>query len=81
MRRAAVCAIVAALFAAPAFALSVSDVDTDGDRLISLTEMTVKYPDLTEETFGEIDTSDDGFVDEAELATALEADIIEDPAE
>jgi hypothetical protein len=81
MRRVAVGAIVAALIAAPAFALSVSDVDTDGDGLVSYAEMTVNYPDLTEEDFGEIDTSGDGFVDESEIASALEGGIIEEPAD
>lgn len=81
MRRAALGAIAVAMFAAPAFALTVSDLDTDGDSLISYTEMTVKYPDLTEDAFGEIDTSDDGFVDEAELAAALAAGTITAPAQ
>lgn len=81
MRRAAVGAIMAALIAAPAFALMVSDVDTDGDSLISFTEMAVMYPDLTEEAFGEVDTSDDSFVDETELTAALESGMIEEPAE
>lgn len=81
MRRAALGTIVVAMFAAPVFALTVADVDTDGDSLVSFAEMTVKYPDLTEETFGEIDTSDDNFVDEAELASALEAGTIAEPAQ
>jgi hypothetical protein len=81
MRRAALGAIVVAMFAAPALALTVSDVDTDGDSLVSFAEMTVMYPDLTEEAFGEIDTSDDSFVDDAELAAALEAGTIEEPTE
>lgn len=81
MSRAAVGAMVVALFAAPAFALAVAEVDTDGDSLVSYTEMTVLYPDLTEEVFGEIDTSDDSFVDEAELTAALEAGLIMEPAE
>ena len=75
MRRVAVGAMVAALFAAPAFA-SVSDIDTDGDNLASFAEMVVVYPDLTEETFAEIDTSGDSFVDEAELAAAVEAGVL-----
>lgn len=81
MRRVAVGTMVAALFAAPAVALTVSDVDTDGDSLISFTEMAVKYPDLSEEAFGDIDTSGDSFVDETELAAALEAGKIKEPAE
>ncbi|SDO93352.1 hypothetical protein SAMN05216196_11370 [Lutimaribacter pacificus] len=81
MRRLAVGATVAALLAAPAFALSVSDVDTDGDSLISFAEMAELYPDLTEETFAEVDTGGDEFVDEDELTAALEAGLIEEPAE
>lgn len=81
MRRVAVGTMLAALIAAPAFALTVSDVDTDGDSLISFTEMVVMYPELTEEAFGAVDTSEDSFVDEAELTAALEAGVIEEPAE
>ena len=75
MRRAAVGAMVAALFAAPVLA-AVSDIDTDGDNLASFAEMVAAYPDLTEETFAEIDTSGDTFVDEAELTAAVEAGIV-----
>ncbi|MEL6101178.1 MAG: hypothetical protein AAFY42_10995 [Pseudomonadota bacterium] len=81
MRRLAVGATVATLLAAPAFALSVSDVDTDGDSLISFAEMAELYPDLTEEAFAEVDASGDEFVDEDELTAALEAGLIEEPAE
>ncbi|QFS81852.1 hypothetical protein FIU97_03595 [Roseivivax sp. THAF40] len=81
MRRAAVGAMVVALFAAPAFALIVSEIDTDGDSLVSFTEMTVTYPDLTEELFADIDTSDDFMVDETELSAALESGVIVEPAE
>ena len=72
MSRIAVGAMVAALFAAPAFA-AVSDIDTDGDNLASYTELVAVYPDLTEETFAAIDTSGDNFVDDTELTAALEA--------
>ena len=80
MRRAAAGAMFAALFAAPAFALALSEIDTDGDSLVSFTEMTVLYPELTEEVFAEIDTSDDTLVDEGELAAALASGVIAEPA-
>ena len=54
MRRAAIGAIVVAMFAAPAFAITVADVDTDGDSLVSFEEMAVVYPDLTEDAFGDL---------------------------
>ncbi|WP_111406385.1 MULTISPECIES: EF-hand domain-containing protein [Meridianimarinicoccus] len=81
MRRMTVGALAAALFAAPALALMVSDVDSDGDGMISFTEMAEAYPGLTEDTFATVDTSGDGMVDEAELAAALEAGVIKEPAE
>lgn len=81
MRRAAVGAMVMALFAAPAFALTVSDFDTDGDSLVSFSEMAEMFPELTEESFADIDTSADSFVDEAELAAAVESGLIMDPAQ
>jgi hypothetical protein len=81
MRRAALGAMAVAMFAAPAFALTVTDLDTDGDGLVSFTEMAVKYPDLTEDAFGAVDTGGDGFVDEAELTAALAAGTIAEPAE
>lgn len=80
MRNVAVGAMVAALIAAPALALTVADVDTDADGMISFTEMAVSYPDLTEDVFAQVDTSADGLVDETELAAALEAGTIEEPA-
>ncbi|MDD9717214.1 hypothetical protein PVW48_10690 [Dinoroseobacter sp. PD6] len=80
MSRVAVCAMVAALCAAPAIA-SVSEIDTDGDNLASYEEMTPIYPDLTEDLFGEIDTSGDGFVDDAELTAALDAEKLTPAAE
>lgn len=81
MRRAAVGPLVAALFAAPSFALTVSGVETGGDSLVFCTDMAVKYRGLTEEAFGQIDTRDDEFVDEAELAAPPDAGLIKEPAE
>ncbi|WP_227427784.1 hypothetical protein [Roseibaca sp. Y0-43] len=81
MRRAALAATFVALFAAPAFALTVSDVDTDGDSLISFAEMAVLYPEMTEAEFAAVDANADSMVDEAELSAALEAELIAAPAQ
>lgn len=80
MRNFAVGAIVAALLAAPVSA-AVSDIDTDGDGLASFDEMVVAHPEMTKETFDEVDTSGDGFVDEAEHAAAVEAGLLIAPAD
>lgn len=79
MRRVAAVTLVAALFAAPALA-ALSDIDTDGDSLASFDEMAVVYTDLTETVFGEIDTDEDGFVNEAELTAAVEAGVLPEAA-
>jgi hypothetical protein len=80
MRRVAIGALVVAICAAPAFA-ALSDIDKDGDALASLEEMVAIYPDLTEMAFGEIDTDDDGFVNEIELVAATEAGLLPAAAE
>lgn len=80
MSRVAACVLVTALFAAPVFA-AVSDIDTDGDNLASYEEMVAKYTDLSEEIFAEIDTNDDGFVDDAEMTAAADAALLVEPAQ
>jgi predicted RNA-binding protein associated with RNAse of E/G family len=75
MRRIAVGAFAAALFAAPALA-SMADVDTDGDNMASFSELRTVYTDIYEDLFAEIDTNGDEFVDEAELAEALKAGLL-----
>lgn len=79
MRRVAVGAVLAALCAAPALA-DVSRIDTDGDGRASYAEMVTVYADLSEETFAEIDTNDDDFVDGAEFDAAVEAGLLAAPA-
>lgn len=75
MRRIAVGAFAAALFAAPALAM-MADVDTDGDTLASFSELRAVYSDLYKDLFTQIDTDQDGFVNETELAAALDAGLL-----
>lgn len=75
MRRIAVGAFAAALFAAPALA-SMADVDTDGDKMASFNELRMIYTDLYEDLFDEIDANGDKLVDDTELATALKAGLL-----
>lgn len=60
---------------APAFA-ALSDMDTDGDGVVSFAELQAAYPTLTEEAFSAIDANEDGVIDEAEMTAAQEAGII-----
>ena len=50
--------------------------DSDGDGVFSMDEMVAAYPDLTEETFGQIDTDADGAISAEELAAAIAAELI-----
>ncbi len=66
----------AALVASQAVA-STELVDTDGNGSYSMEEMAAAYPGLTEEQFLEIDTDENGEVDEVELVEAIEEGLID----
>lgn len=69
-------AALTALAASPALAQSIGDIDTDGDGMVSMEEMTAAYPDTTADTFAQVDTNADGLVDESELTAAVDAGLI-----
>ena len=56
-----------------------TEIDTDGDGMASLTELQVHYPELSEELFQEMDTDSDGFINDEEMATAVELGNLADP--
>ena len=60
----------AALFGLGAAAAMAEVMDDDGNGTFSMEEMQAAYPDLTEETFAEIDSNADGAIDAVELAAA-----------
>lgn len=57
-------------------AYAATEIDTDGDGMISFEEMLAVMPSITEETFLSVDDNGDGMVDETELAAAQEAGVI-----
>jgi len=72
-----VLAVLGAVLAGQAFATTiVAEADVNSDGMYSMDEMAVVYPQLTEDTFLVIDTSNDGLVDEAELIVATEAALL-----
>ncbi|MBV2361274.1 EF-hand domain-containing protein [Thalassococcus sp. CAU 1522] len=70
-----VIALVAAL-SVTGFAAHAEVADSNGDGVFSMEEMLVSYPDLTEETFAEIDADADGAINAEELAAAVSAGLI-----
>jgi len=68
-------AALATTLGTAAFA-ALADMDTDGDGVVSFTEMLVAFPTLTEEGFGAMDTNGDGVVDAEEMTAAEEAGLI-----
>lgn len=67
---------LAALFGLGAAAAMAQVVDEDGNGTFSMEEMQAAYPDLTEETFAEIDSNADGAIDADELAAAEAAGLL-----
>lgn len=60
--------------AAAAFAMT--NLDSDGDSMLSMDEMTAAYPSFTEAQFSDADTDGDGMINQDELAAARAIGII-----
>lgn len=68
---------VATVIALTATAVSAqSEIDTDGDGMLSYNELLAAHPDMTEENFIAIDTNADGAVDADEMKLAEEAGLL-----
>ena len=50
----------------------VTEIDTNGDGLMTIDEIQAAYPDMDAETFSQIDANGDGAVDDAEMVAAQE---------
>ncbi|MEQ9259054.1 MAG: EF-hand domain-containing protein [Roseovarius sp.] len=71
---------LAALLAASAVQASAATVeDADGNGSYSMEEMAASYPDLTAETYAQIDADASGEVSDDELMAAMENGLV--PAE
>lgn len=67
----------ATILALTATAISAqSEIDTDGDGLLSYNELLAAHPEMSEENFVAIDTNADGAVDADELKVASEAGLL-----
>jgi hypothetical protein len=59
----------------PAYAMGAgaADLDSNGDGLLSVTEVQAVYPDVTAEQYSAMDLNADGALDDAEVTAAQEA--------
>lgn len=62
-------------FLAPMAAVA-AEIDTDGDGLVTLDELSAVLPEVTEETFTLMDANGDGTLDEEELAVARDTGML-----
>lgn len=68
-----------ALLALPALAIE-SEIDLDGDGTYNLSEVQTAMPDMTFDSFNVIDVNGDGLLDADEVAAAVEAGLLPEPA-
>lgn len=69
--------IAAAMLAfLPAMGQSATEVDADGDGLLTIAEVQAVYPDMTADQFNQIDTNADGALEDAEVQAARDAGLM-----
>lgn len=73
-------ALTLALGALANSAIAMSDgvveIDTNGDGLMTMDEVQAVYPEVTAETFSQIDANGDGAIDDAEMVAGQEQGLI-----
>jgi hypothetical protein len=67
---------LAAILGAGAALGQAETIDTDGDGMVSYTELLLVMPDMTEDDFTALDANEDGMLDAEEFAAAEEAGLI-----
>jgi hypothetical protein len=66
--------LAALSFATASFAMS--DVDANADKMLSMDEMKVAYPEISEDQFNQADADADGALSEQELSDAVQAGVL-----
>ncbi len=57
------------------------EVDANGDGLMTVDEVQAVYPDITAEIFAEVDTNNDGVLDDAEMVSGQEKGLVPTPSD
>lgn len=74
MKKLLMTAVAGLVLTAPAFAQT--DLDADGDGIVTLEEVQAVNPDITAEDFATMDTDGDGSLDADEVAAAQAAGLL-----
>lgn len=71
-------AIALSALCVPALAMGAgaSELDSNGDGLLSVSEVQAVYPDVTAEQFSAMDLNADGALDDSEVVAAQEAGVM-----
>ncbi|WP_193555880.1 EF-hand domain-containing protein [Marimonas lutisalis] len=64
----------------PALAMSATEVDANGDGMLTIEEVQAVYPEVTADSFSAMDTSGDGALDDEEVKAAQAAGLMETPS-
>lgn len=75
----ALAAAAITVLAGPAFAIQ-TEIDLDGDGTYSLTEVQTAMPEMSQDDFLVLDANGDGLLDADEVAAAIAAGFLPDPA-
>lgn len=62
-------------------AMTLEQIDADGDGLLTFAEVQSLHPEVTENQFAKADTDADGLLTEAELLAAQDSGLLPDDAE
>lgn len=62
--------------ATAANAVTLADLDADGDGMVTFEELSAVLPDVSEEVFSTADLNADGMIDEEELTGAQDVGIL-----
>lgn len=64
------------VMAASTLGATAGEIDSNGDGLMTIDEVQAVFPDVTAESFAEVDTNDDGALDDAEMVAGQEQGLI-----
>ena len=76
-----IAALAALITPALAMGASATEVDANGDGMLTIEEVQAVYPETTAETFSAMDANADGALDDEEVKAAEEAGLMKMPSD